>query len=69
MNFSQVRYARLDREKMAKVRELEESLGGWVVAVEPIATLADLSAEQLQAVKEIEDDLGVVLLAYRSDEN
>ena len=67
MNFSQIRYARLDREKMAKIRELEEKLGGWLIAVEPIATLAELSDEQLQAVKEAEDELGVVLLAYKSD--
>jgi hypothetical protein len=42
-------------------------LGGWVVAVEPIATMAELSAEQLQQLKAIEDELGIVLLAYKAE--
>ncbi len=67
MNFSQMRYARLDREKMAKISDLEEKLGGWLIAVEPIATLADLSQEQIKAVQDTEEELGVVLLAYQSD--
>ena len=67
MNFSQIQYARLDREKMAKIRELEEKLGGWLIAVEPIAPLAELSDEQLGLVQKAEEELGVVLLAYKSD--
>lgn len=67
MNFSQTRYARLDREKMAKLRELEEKLGSWVVAVEPIATMAELSDEQLQQLQAIEEELGIVLLAYKAE--
>lgn len=67
MNFSQIRYARLDREKMAKIRDLEEKLGGWLVAVEPIAQLADLSEEEVQTIKAAEEELGVILLAYESN--
>lgn len=67
MFFSQTRYARLDRDKMAKIRELEEKLGGWLIAVEPMATLAELSDEQLKDVRAAEEELGVVLLAYQSE--
>ncbi len=67
MFFSQTRYARLDRDKMAKIRALEEKLGGWVIAVEPMATLAELSDEQLQEVHAAEEELGVVLLAYQPE--
>jgi hypothetical protein len=67
MNFSQIRYARLDREKMAKIRDLEEKLGGWLVAVEPIAKLADLSEADVQTIKTAEEELGIILLAYQSE--
>lgn len=67
MNFSQIQYARLDRDKIAKLRQLETKLGGWLVAVEPIATLADLSEEEIQEVKALEEEMGVILLAYKEN--
>jgi hypothetical protein len=67
MSFSQIQYARLDRDKIARLRQLEEDLDSWIVAVEPVAELAELTDEQMQALKKLEQELGVVLLAYREN--
>jgi hypothetical protein len=58
-------YARLDREKIAKLRALEEELGNWVIALQPAVTLADLTADQIKKLKEVEDEIGVILIAYK----
>lgn len=64
---TEMRYARLDRPKIAKLRQLEEILGSWVIALEPPQPppLAELTLEQLEALKTAEKELGVVLLAYQ----
>jgi hypothetical protein len=67
MNFSQIQYARLDREKIARLRELETKFGSWLVAVEPIAELAELTDEELQELKSLEKEMGVTLLAYKEN--
>lgn len=61
---AEMQYAKLDSEKLAKLRSFETELGSWVLAVEPAAELADLSAAQLAQLQALEVDLGVVLLAY-----
>jgi hypothetical protein len=48
----------------ARLRSFETELGSWVLAVEPAAELADLSAAQLAQLQALEVELGVVLLAY-----
>lgn len=60
-----IQYARLNREQLARLYELEKKLGGWVLAVEPQAEVAELSEEQLQELRAVEEELDVVLLAYR----
>jgi hypothetical protein len=64
MDESDVRYAQLSDKKLKKLRKFEKELGAWVVAVEPAATLADLTAEQLASIQALEEQLGVLLLAY-----
>jgi hypothetical protein len=59
-------FARLTKEQLEKVRELEDSLGTWVVAMKPRFQLADLSEEQLAQLREVEKELGIVLLAYEA---
>lgn len=66
MKLAQLRYARLDREKMAMLHELEGKIGTWVIAVEPAATMTEISADQLKKLKELEEELGVILLAYKA---
>lgn len=57
-------FARLNEAQLAKVRELEEDLGTWVVAMKPLFRLAELSEEQLAKLRAVEEELGIVLLAY-----
>jgi hypothetical protein len=64
MDESDVRYAQLSDKKLKKLRKFEKELGAWVVAVQPAATLADLTAEQLASIQALEEQLGVLLLAY-----
>ena len=59
-----VRYAQLSEKKLKKLRKFEKELGAWVLAVQPAATLADLTDEQLARITQLESDLRVVLLAY-----
>jgi hypothetical protein len=67
MDEPEVRYAQLSDKKLKKLRKFEKDLGAWVVAVEPAATLADLTAEQLASIQALEEQLGVVLLAYHGE--
>jgi hypothetical protein len=67
MSFSQIQYARLDRDKIARLHQLEEELDSWIVAVEPVAELANLTEEQMRVLKTLEQELGVVLLAYKEN--
>ena len=64
METPQIRFARLDKEKMAKLREVEEALGTYVLAFEPIIKIADLTEEQLKLLQEAEEEMGVILVAY-----
>ena len=61
---SQIRITRLDEAQVAKVRTLEDELGRWVVVVEPVEPIAELSGQQLQRLQALEQELGVILLAY-----
>ena len=65
MNLYQMSYARLDREKLARLTALEAKLGSWVVAVEPKVELANLSEAELRELQTAEQELGVILLAYK----
>ncbi len=60
-----IRYASLTDEQLAKLRELEDELGNWVLAIEPAVKLAELTPSQLARIQALEDELGVILLAYR----
>jgi len=56
--------ASLDDSKLDRLRGLEHKLGKVLVALEPRAPLAVLSQAELALVKEEEQLLGVVLVAY-----
>lgn len=59
-----MKIADLEPARLAKVRELEEELGTYVVALEPEFRLAALTPAQLERLQAAEKELGVVLLAY-----
>lgn len=57
-------FEKLDEAALAKLRTLETKIGNCVVAVKKQNKLADISAEQLEALQSSENELGVILLAY-----
>ncbi|CUJ34753.1 hypothetical protein [Cognatishimia activa] len=58
--------AELENEKLSALQALEKEIGGPVVALTQLDTnAADLSKENLQKIKEAEEELGVVLVALR----
>jgi len=65
MAIGRMRIAQLDEARLGVLRTLEGELGTYIVALEPETKLADLSDEQVKRIQAKEDDLGVVMLAYK----
>ena len=63
MAYSTHHPAALDESKLECLQGLETKLGKVLVALEP-APVAELSATELAQVREAEEQLGVVLVAY-----
>lgn len=59
-----LKIATLDANSVAKVRELEASLGTHIMAYQPGLKMAELTDEQVKAIRDVEKNLGVILLAY-----
>jgi len=62
-----MKIADLDDKTLAKVRALEDEIGGCVLALEPKVKLMDLSDEQLEKLTSAEEELGVILMAYECE--
>lgn len=60
-----LRVAKLDDVTLEKLQAMEQEFGTRIVALEPYYPPADLSEQQVQRLKTLEKELGVVLLAYR----
>lgn len=60
-----LRPAQLDESALARVKQLEDRIGGPLVAYRPESPYAALSDDQLAEIRRTEDELGVQLLAYR----
>lgn len=57
--------ASLDDASLTRVKELESQMENiHILALEPRVDLAELSAEQVARLQALEQELGVVLLAY-----
>ena len=65
MTTRRMKIANLDEAGVKKIRQMEESFGTLIVALEPHIPLAELSDEQVQKLQAVEQDLGVVLIAYQ----
>ncbi|MDJ0848826.1 MAG: hypothetical protein QNK04_10645 [Myxococcota bacterium] len=61
---SQYHPANLDEAGLETLRGLESDIGAVAVALEAQAPPADLSDEQVARLKEVEQRLGVVIVAY-----
>lgn len=57
--------ANLDESELNRIRQMEESMGSLIVALEPHYPLAEISPEQVKKLQALEKELGVVLIAYQ----
>lgn len=65
MPASRMKIANLDEASLKRVRELEEQMESVILVLEPHRPLADLTSDQVQRLHSLEEELGVLLLAYR----
>jgi hypothetical protein len=56
--------AKLDENKLEKLRTAEKEMGVILVAMQPTFSYAELNEQQLKRLQKLEQELGVVLLAY-----
>lgn len=66
MTTRRMKIANLDEDGIKKLRQMEETFGTLIVALEPHVPLAELSEDQVQRLQALEQDLGVVLIAYQA---
>ena len=64
MTFTNYHPAHLDESRLRTVQALESDLRKVVVALQPDAPTAQLTDKELTSLKEIEQRLGVVIVAY-----
>jgi hypothetical protein len=65
MTNRKMKIAYLDETALAKLKQMEESLGTLILALEPHYPLAELSPEQVEKLQALERELGVTLIAYQ----
>lgn len=59
------KYARLNKDQITKLQELEKEIGKIIIAYEPVAPIARLTDEQLKRIQELEQELGLILVGYQ----
>lgn len=59
------KYARLNKDAIDRVQNLEKEIGKIVIAFEPESIYAELSEDQLKKVQQVEKELGILLIAYK----
>jgi len=65
MTKRRMKIADLDEASIERIRQMEESMGTLIVALEPHFPLAELTEEQGRKLQDLEEEMGVVLIAYR----
>lgn len=65
MRRRRMKIANLEEAEIRRIQEMEESMGSLIVALEPHYPLAELSVEQVSRLKQLEEELEVVLIAYQ----
>ena len=65
MTKRRMKIADLDEASIERIRQMEESFGTLIVALEPHVPLAELTEEQVRKLQGIEKEMGVVLIAYQ----
>jgi len=57
-------YAKLEEKDISKLKECEDKMNVVLLAVEKEPKVADLSAEALKTIQDVESKIGVTLVAY-----
>jgi hypothetical protein len=65
MSKRRMKIANLDEAGLKKVQQMEDSMGTLIIALEPHIPLAELTEEQVETLNALEQQLGVVLIAYQ----
>ncbi len=60
-----MKIANLDEAGLKKIKQMEDSMGTLIIALEPHIPLAELTEEQVETLNTLEGELGVVLIAYQ----
>jgi hypothetical protein len=66
MTKRRMKIADLDEAELKRIRQMEESMGSLIVALEPHYPLAEMSEDKVRKLQELEKELGVVLIAYEA---
>jgi len=67
MTTATLKVAKLNSEKLDKVKTLEETLGSTVVAYKPDASFASMTDKEVAKLQATEKELGMVLLAFEQE--
>ena len=60
-----MKIADLDETSLKRIQQMEEAMGTLILALEPQIPLAELTDEQVEKLNILEQELGVVLIAYQ----
>lgn len=64
MNLTHLKVADLDQQAVDRIRSLERDIDAHIMALEPQVNLRKLDEDDMKKLRELEEALGVVLIAY-----
>jgi hypothetical protein len=59
------KFADLDEESLKQIKDYEEAMDACILALAPRVDLADLAPDDVEKLRALEEELGVVLIAYK----
>lgn len=59
------KFADLDEEGLKRIKDYEQEMDAYILALEPHVDLAELGDDDVAKLRALEDELGVVLIAYK----
>jgi hypothetical protein len=65
MTRTRFKFAELDEESLKQIKDYEEAMDACILALAPRVDLADLAADDVEKLRALEEELGVVLIAYQ----
>jgi hypothetical protein len=62
------KFANLDEDSLKRIKDYERVMDACILALEPRVDLAELGEDDVARLKALEEELGVVLIAYKEEE-